>query len=240
MIGRTNAGSGGGGLGSNDALVRVLAATGATVTIKKGSGSAKNPNFVREYATKPSVSDFYFVVHSSDFGSTSWTITAGTKTANITIQASKLYDVNLSSLVLLNGGVKDSSLGDFKTDNSNLTTFTSAGIELGANEGTGSVFYFSQELNLSSYTNLKVTVGTSNVPIQIGIINKTTNFNYYNVIATASWDGRFLASQTTSNGQAGNTFNIDIANISAGYFAGVTKVNAAGTKTVKISYAELE
>ena len=107
MIGRTNTG-GGGSVKGTDAILRVIAPAGSTVTISKGGVSKSDAG--HENASDPYLYDYYFIIHQSQFDSiNSWTVTAtlGAKTASDTvlIDSSDEYDVALIyDLYLFNNG----------------------------------------------------------------------------------------------------------------------------------------
>lgn len=98
MIGRTNTG-GGGSIKGTDAILRVIAPAGSTVTITKGGVSKSDLG--HENADDNTLYDYYFVIHQSQFDSVNpWTVTAtdgvDTATDTIIINAADEYDVELS------------------------------------------------------------------------------------------------------------------------------------------------
>lgn len=102
MIGRTNAG-GGGVLRDTDAVLRVIAPENSTVTITKG-GTTKTA-IGHTNAIEPSVSDYYFFIHQSQFDSSAWTVTAtnGVYSASdtIVINSSDAYVMTLQYRLVL-------------------------------------------------------------------------------------------------------------------------------------------
>lgn len=95
-------GGGGGGLKATDALLRVQAPAGSTVTITKGTTT--KTDLGHENADDNSVYDYYFIIHQSQFDSVnSWTVTATlgaqSKTSTIIIDAADEYDMVLSYLL---------------------------------------------------------------------------------------------------------------------------------------------
>lgn len=107
-------GGGGGGLSSTDALLRVQAPAGSTVTITKGSTTKTDQG--HENADDSTVYDYYFIIHQSQFDSTTpWTVTAtlGTQTASdtVTVNAANEYDIELSfSIYLFKAGDQCTSI----------------------------------------------------------------------------------------------------------------------------------
>lgn len=114
MIGKTNAGAGGGHLNDTDALLRVSAPAGSIVTITKGSTVKSDHG--HENANDSAVYDYYFIIHQSQFDSENpWTVTAtlGEESASNTviIYLPDEYDVILSyALLIYNAGDQCSSI----------------------------------------------------------------------------------------------------------------------------------
>lgn len=97
MIGRVNAG-GGGGLQSTDAILRVIAPAGSTVTISKGGVSKSDAG--HENKDDNTLYDYYFIIHQSQFDSVNpWTVTAtlgsDTKSNTVIIDSADEYDLIL-------------------------------------------------------------------------------------------------------------------------------------------------
>lgn len=103
MIGRTNAISGSGSFaGSNDAVVKVLAASGATVKLTRGTTTLTGSYW-------PLSSDASSIVHliavpRSLFNSSSaWTVTAtkgsGSNTSTVTVDTNRVYEVDLRARI---------------------------------------------------------------------------------------------------------------------------------------------
>ena len=101
-------GGGGGGLKSTDAILRVIAQAGSTVTISKGGVSKSDTG--HENADDNTLYDYYFVIHQSQFDSINpWTVTAtlGSDTVSdtIIIDSADEYDVVLVyGIYLYNNG----------------------------------------------------------------------------------------------------------------------------------------
>lgn len=91
-------GGGGGGFTSTDAILRVQAPSNSIVTITKGS--ATKTDLGHENLDRPTIFDYYFIIHQSQFDSVnSWTVTATrsseSNTATIIIDAPDEYDVSI-------------------------------------------------------------------------------------------------------------------------------------------------
>ena len=102
MIGRTNVGGGGGSIKGTDAILRVIAPAGSTVTISKGGVS--KTDLGHENASDSTLYDYYFVIHQSQFDSiTPWLVSAtlgGQVIADtIIIDMANEYDMVLNYLV---------------------------------------------------------------------------------------------------------------------------------------------
>lgn len=102
MIGRTNTGGGGGKIKDTDAVLRVIAPAGSTVTITKGGVSKSDAG--HENSDDNTLYDYYFVIHQSQFDSINpWTVTAtlgGDSASNTIIIDSALeYGMSLSYLL---------------------------------------------------------------------------------------------------------------------------------------------
>ena len=107
MIGRVNAG-GGGGLQSTDAILRVIAPAGSTVTISKGGVSKSDAG--HENAADNTLYDYYFIIHASQFDSVNpWTVTASlggqSISDTIVVDSADEYDIELVyGIYLYNNG----------------------------------------------------------------------------------------------------------------------------------------
>ena len=93
---------GGGGLTDSDAILRVQAPAGSTVTISKGSTTKSDQG--HENADNPSIYDYYFVIHQSQFDSVNpWTVTAtkdiGVDSETVIIDDNVEYNITLNPIL---------------------------------------------------------------------------------------------------------------------------------------------
>lgn len=119
-------GGGGGGLSATDALLRVQAPAGSTVTITKGT-ITKTDNG-HENASNPLFYDYYFIIHQSQFDSVNaWTVTATkgsfTWSDTVVVNNSDEYNVTFNILILYDSGDEYTTLtGGWSFNNNNLGT----------------------------------------------------------------------------------------------------------------------
>lgn len=106
MIGTTNAVGSGGALKDTDAILRVIAPAGSTVTISKGAVSKTDNG--HENASDNTLYDYYFIIHQSQFDANPWTVTATKSgeslTKTVIINASNEYDITLVWLSVIKNG----------------------------------------------------------------------------------------------------------------------------------------
>ena len=171
MIGRTNAG-GGGGLQDSDALLRVMAPAGSVVTITKG-GMTKTDHG-HENALDPSTYDYYFIIHQSQFDSlNAWTVTAtlngSTASKTIIIDAADEYDVTIIyGLWLYDTGTNFGLIQGRYADYAQKTvTFGTISIRMAYSSGSGSktCSVISQNtINLTNYSTAHIVVDVTTRP----------------------------------------------------------------------------
>lgn len=160
MIGRVNAG-GGGGLQSTDAILRVIAPAGSTVTISKGGVSKSDAG--HENTDDNTLYDYYFVIHQSQFDSVNpWTVMATlgsqTKTETIIINAAKEYDVAIAyAIYFVKDGVIDTALTSEITGGS--ITQKSGYVQFAT--GPSAVAFFDASVN-SNFSTIVLEVVNSN------------------------------------------------------------------------------
>lgn len=105
---------GGGSLKATDALLRVQAPAGSTVTISKGTTT--KTDLGHENADDHTRYDYYFIIHQSQFDSVNpWTVTLTPNDAGLSktviIDSADEYDVNLYYKFIYNQGVISSDVG---------------------------------------------------------------------------------------------------------------------------------
>ena len=126
---------GGGNLLPTDAILRVQAPAGSTVTIVKGTTTKTDEG--HENAGDNTVYDYYFIIHASQFDSSNpWTVTAtdgaSTKTATVIIDTAKEYNIAITyTLYIVEEGVlKETSFTPINgsvTQQNGYTAFSSSG-----------------------------------------------------------------------------------------------------------------
>lgn len=173
-------GAGGGKPSPTDAVLRVTAPSGSTVTIKKGTGASVTPNF---YLDGTETDTYFFYIKAADFGT--WTVTGTlsgkTKTLSINVTDNIEYSVTiLYAYYLLSAqdniplqqpftaaAVAPSSSTDSIKDTPNVILQADRGyaIKFGTGAKTG-VWY--TNINLSGYTSVNVEA-ISGVPTGSGV-----------------------------------------------------------------------
>lgn len=188
MIGRTNTGIGG-SIKGTDAILRVIAPAGSTVTISKGGASKSDLG--HESASDPTLYDYYFVIHQSQFDSiNAWTVTAtlGTQTSSysVIIDSSDEYDITLIYGIYLvkDGLLTDVAITKFKTTNTIVQNTGYVRFSDTSNNTIG-IFSSTDAVDLTPFNTLKITLtgsssksykGNTKVPtICIGSSRPTTS-----------------------------------------------------------------
>lgn len=163
---------GGGGFLSSDAVLFVQAPAGSTVTISKGSVSKSDFGHLNHI--DPNTSDYYFLIHSSQFDSANpWTVTAvrgsETKSKSIIIDQPDQYDLvfRFRFYLVQNGVILASytkSGGSFaKSGSNNYALFDS--------NGNYAVVAYTK-LNVTGYSTYNIVVPSS--PAGKSWMNSTT------------------------------------------------------------------
>lgn len=236
MIGRVNAG-GGGSLQATDAILRVIAPAGSTVTISKGGVSKSDAG--HENAADNTLYDYYFIIHQSQFDSINpWTVTAtlgsDTKSDTVIIDAADEYDVILSyDLYFVRNGIVQDGF------TATLSGISSASIT----QGDGYLEHDVPQVN-SSFTALYYGV-KQNFPIgynylvydgqQKGFYQSPGTcpaFGLISTLATGSSNSTFIAYTGTRNARDNNyiardVYTLDISNVSGDYWVGSSIASSA-------------
>ena len=226
MIGRVNAG-GGGGLQSTDAILRVIAPAGSTVTISKGGVSKSDLG--HENAADHTLYDYYFIIHASQFDSVNpWTVTATlgahSKSSTIIIDTADEYDMVISyTLWLVRNGVSEfgtitpmalKATSEATTGYAPTVSYGTGYVQIGyssvaSSNGGGGIGYWSDaKIDLSKYSNLHID-GTVRNPS-----------SYAENVASSAWtsfgnsqqDNRVLYANITNSKESTSyvAYNTDI------------------------------
>lgn len=222
-------GGGSGGLKATDALLRVQAPAGSTVTITKGT--ATKTDLGHENADDNSIYDYYFIIHASQFDSVNpWTVTATlndeTSNSTIVIDAADEYDVVLwyPYWILKNGLFVE-------------RTFERYGGNSSATAETGSMVYAMTDGNWSTYwtdSTLDVSIYSTMVVVLTGAM-----FRYYerfglrtsrtsitsqnqNIFGTTAISIGTSNSQVTTEVTERTEYTLDLSNVTGAYWLGFT------------------
>lgn len=219
-------GGGGGGLSATDALLRVQAPAGSTVTISKGGVTKTDAG--HENADDHTVYDYYFIIHASQFDSVNpWTVTAtlGAESASdtVTIDSADEYDVELFyHYYLFRSGAGDSSQWTAYPQGNTKVTVGTDSIKI-EQQGSGGSQYLSMQyktlLDLSGYTTLTVDYNFTSFPIAGS--NTTRAFGIANSLRSSQGDYSWKGYTTFPQADYGTrkTLTLDVTSLSDGYFA---------------------
>lgn len=211
---------GGVGLKSSDALLRVIAPAGSTVTITKGAISKIDAG--HENASDHTLYDYYFIIHQSQFDSVNpWTVTAtlGGDSASDTviIDSADEYDVILqywNGELYDSGNEYTSATGGWSVKVNHDATLTKNVSNLyfsSTNRDNPSVIgmdNFNPAL-LAQFTSLNITI-TANTG------TGTSSRTYLRIYDQADGAGTQLANKEIARNATG-TFSLDITSINSGY-----------------------
>lgn len=146
----------GGGIGKpspTDAVLRVTAPSGSTVTIKKGTGASVTPNF---YLDGTDTDTFFFYIKASNFGTYTVTATNGTDTETKTVVVADNieYSVRLSyPIYLIENGIINNpflaSAGKFEEKREGYVSFSGA-------ENIGYVAYTATPIDVTSFNTYSI------------------------------------------------------------------------------------
>lgn len=243
MIGRVNAGGGGGGLSDTDAVLRVLAPAGSTVTISKNGVSKSDAG--HENASSSSYYDYYFFIHDSQLDSTPWTVTAtlGTQSISdtIVIDSAIEYDMTLSYTLWLiyNGSSQAGNLTavGLKPSSSSSASATAPNVSSGTNyiqigwTSTGSaaagIAYFGTKVDLSKYSKIHVSGTVRNE----SSLNTNAAIDLWTAIGSYQDSNRLLQEALiTSTPSSYTSFEkvVDISSLTSEAYIGFNAARANG------------
>lgn len=236
-------GGGGGGLSSTDALLRVQAPAGSTVTITKGSTTKTDQG--HENADDSTVYDYYFIIHQSQFDSTTpWTVTAtlGTQTASDTVLISENaeYDIELSYGFYLynNGDLRTAVTGGWSYAAFLSTSNYSAGTLDTAHNGT--TCYLSANgtnLQISAVTVNKIDVTDYNA-LRIEVSDYTFAGSGYRELDLVSSRGSVSSPAAQVRIESTGTFSVDVSSITGSYYIGLY-LNSGSAGSCAIGFTKM-
>jgi len=220
---------GGGSLSATDAILRVIAPAGSTVTISKGAVSKSDQG--HENASDTSLYDYYFIIHASQFDSVNpWTVTAtlgsDTASATVIIDSADEYDVVLDYgyYLVKDGLLTSNAITTFAshntvTQNTGYVEFTDA-----SNNQVG-IFSSTDAVDLTNYSTLVITIteggsfaGNEKVPtICIGSTRPTTSGGSANITGIVASTKLLATSQSAWNITAG-TYTLDVSGYTGSYY----------------------
>lgn len=234
MIGRVNAG-GGGGLQSTDAILRVIAPAGSTVTISKGGVSKSDLG--HENAADHTLYDYYFIIHASQFDSVNpWTVTATLGTQSISnsiiIDTADEYDIVLSyTLWLVKDGITqdgafialgkkpnaESSYNALAPSIAQDTDYITLGLTASTGSGAG-IVYLPNSYDLSKYSKVRV-IGSARNNSSYYTFNC---FDAWTALGTYQEDNRLIQTTLTQDTSSYVSINetIDISSLTASALLG--------------------
>ena len=225
-------GGGGGGITTTDAILRVQAPAGSTVTINKGT--VTKTDLGHENADDNSVYDYYFIIHASQFDSqNAWTVTAtlsgDTASDTIIIDSANEYDVMLRywNGELYDAGNQYTSVtgGWDVTKNNNMScSFNSNNIAFNysGNYAHG-IIATANKISINDFNTLYATFSVTNHGS-----NGNISFGISNIQATD--DTSFVAyTKDTSTGS--KTISVDISAYNGDYYVVLSDYWSTATVT---------
>lgn len=255
MIGRTN--TGGGGIQATDAILRVIAPAGSTVTISKGGISKSDAG--HENADDNTLYDYYFVIHQSQFDSINhWTVTATLGTQSISesviIDAPNEYGVVLSYTLnlVINGVMQDGNFVPMALKSSSDSSSTagtpsvSSGsnyIQIAMSSSSGfqtGIAYLPNKYDLSKYSKVRFTgTAMNSFDSSAGYLN--LSFDAWTAFGSYQTDNRLIQSQVfTSQHSSYSSIDktVDISSLSnaayIGFNFGKSSSQATGIRIVNM------
>ena len=244
MIGRTNVS--GAGIKGNDAILRVIAPAGSTVTISK-SGVSKS-DLGHENAEDNTLYDYYFIIHASQFDSVNpWTVTASLGAQSISdtivVDSADEYDLTLLYTLYLikNGASQVGSLTALALAPSGVTalapdiSYASTYIQIGwSSTGSerGGIVYVPVRVDLSKYSVINVD----------GTVQNHTNLagnaalSGWTAFGSTQADNRVL-NQALSNSTGSSSYvsfsdSIDVSNVTDSVYLGINSFRNSSVYSV--------
>lgn len=236
-------GGGGGSLTSTDALLRVQAPAGSTVTITKGSTTKTDQG--HENADDSTIYDYYFVIHQSQFDSaTPWTVTAtlGTQTASDTvlIATNAEYDLELSYGFYLynNGDLRTAVTGGWSYAAFLSTSNYVAGTLDTAYNGT-TCYLSASGVNrqISAVTVNKIDVTDYNT-LRIEVSDYTFAGAGYRELDLVSSRGDVSSPAAQVQIESTGTFTVDVSGYSGSYYIGLY-LNSGSSGSCAIGFTKM-
>lgn len=230
---------GGGSLSATDAILRVIAPAGSTVTISKGAVSKSDAG--HENHDDATLYDYYFIIHASQFDSVNpWTVTAALGTQSISdtviIDSANEYDVVISYTLhlVINGVMQDGNFVPMalKSNSESSSTAGTPSVSTGSNyiqiamsSSSGfqtGIAYLPNQYDLSKYSKVRVTGTAKNgFETSAGFLNLSldawTSFGSYQT------DNRLIQSQVFTAQQSSYTsidMTVDISSLSNAAYIG--------------------
>lgn len=235
-------GGGGGSLKATDALLRVQAPAGSTVTISKGTTT--KTGLGHENADDNSVYDYYFIIHQSQFDSVNpWTITAtlGSKTANstIVINASDAYNVEIIyNLYLIKNGIEQVT---FVTSNCTKAAY-SGFIKYESDNSTYISYFKIGNIDVTRFSTIELDIvdtgfswnGKEGQAPGMGYSSSDPTFSNTNG-AVSPYDAAIKFNNSTGAINA-NAYTLDVSNVTGNKYIWVLFSAGSGTPgTISIS-----
>lgn len=236
-------GGGVGGLTSTDALLRVQAPAGSTVTIAKGSTTKTDQG--HENADDSTIYDYYFIIHQSQFDSTTpWTVTAtlNTQTASATVLISENaeYDLELSyGFYLYNNGDQCTAVtGGWSYAAFLSTSNYSAGTLDTAYNGT-TCYLSANGVNkqISAVTVNKIDVTDYNA-LRIEVSDYTFAGSGYKELDLVSSRGDVSSYAAQVRIESTGTFTVDVSSITGSYYIGLY-LNSGSAGSCAIGFTKM-
>lgn len=237
---------GGVGLKSSDSLLRVIAPAGSTVTITKGAVSKSDVG--HENASDPTVYDYYFIIHSSQFDSVNpWTVTATlngeSMSDTVVINASDEYDITLVWLyVIKNGYFVNGYTSAVNMRNGQPVTIVE-------NYNSSGFMRITAQGSYSSGLGLNITDVTKyNILDFNGYVNSSLSNNGYGIVgvypsynynSTTDIQNNALAKVTVTNTTASQK-SVDISSVSGSRYMSVAMyITGSASMTYQVFVKEL-